>query len=157
MELFDETGTEYYRNIIWIIVFALVGAFITNNYYNAVEQEKIEATYIETVGHVKNSVEWERTRMRNGRVQGSSQFFKFNYHYYVNGKQFGGSSEREKQPPETIPIYYNAKNPATHVFKRKSSEDERAFLIIGGIIILAFTVINICLYQSKKKKTRDFS
>ena len=156
MELFDTTGTEYYRNVLWIIGLTLVGVFITYNYNDAVKQEKLEATYSETVGYVKSAEQWKRTRTRNGRVESTSFFFKFNYQYFVNGKQFGGFAQQKEEPSKTIPIYYNPRNPATHVLKRKSSEDELVILIIGGIVVLAFIGVNVCLYKSKKKKISNF-
>ena len=156
MELFDTTGTEYYRNILWIIGLALVGVFITHNYNDAVRREKLEATYSETVGHVQSAEKWKRTRTRNGRVESTDFFFKFNYRYSVNGKQFTGFAQQKEEPSETIPVYYNSKDPTTHVLKRKSSEDELVVLIIGGIAVLAFIGVNVCLFKSKKKKISNF-
>ena len=151
MEIFDTTGTEYYRNVLWMIGLALVGVFITYNYNDAVKREKLEATYSETIGYVKNADRWKRTRTRNGRVESTSFFYKFSYQYFVNGKLFGGSAQQKEEPSDTIPIYYNSKDPATHVLKRKDSEDELAVLIIGGIIILAFIGVNAYLFKRKKK------
>lgn len=151
MELFDTTGTEYYRNVLWIIGLALVGVFITYNYNDAVKREKLEATYSETVGHVQSAEKWKRTRTRNGRVESTDFFFKFNYRYFVGGKQFGGHAQQKDEPSNTIPVYYNSKDPATHVLKRKNSKDEFSLLIIGGIAILAFTGVNIYSLRRKKK------
>ncbi len=156
MELFDTTGTEYYRNILWIIGLAIFGIFITYNYYDAVEREKHESTYSETTGVVNHAEQWKRTRKRNGRVESTDFFYKFNYQYFVDGKRFSGSAQRDEAPSNTIPVYYDSNNPATHVLKRKSSENEFGMLIIGGIAILVFIGVNVCLYKSKKKKVGDF-
>ena len=156
MELFKTTGTEYYRNVFWMIVLALVGVFITRNYYDAAKQEKLEATYSETVGYVKSAEQWKRTQTRNGRVESTSFFFKFNYLYFVNGKQFGGFAQQKKEPSKTVPVYYDPRNPTIHVLKRKGSEVELVVLIIGGIVVLALFGVNICLYKSKKKKASIF-
>lgn len=156
MELFDTTGTEYYRNVLWIIGLALVGVFITYNYNDAVKREKLEATYSKTVGHVQSAEKWKRTRKRNGRVESTDFFFKFNYQYLVGGKKFSGFTQQKEEPSDTIPVYYNPKDPATHVLKRKTSEDELVILITGGVAVLAFIGVNVCLYKSKKKKISNF-
>ena len=96
MELFDTTGTEYYRNVLWIIGLALVGVFITYNYNDAVKREKLEATYSKTVGHVQSAEKWKRTRKRNGRVESTDFFFKFNYQYFVGGKSLAVSHNRKR-------------------------------------------------------------
>jgi len=152
MELFDTTGTGYYRNVLWMIGLALVGVCITYSYKKAVRREKLEATYSETIGYVTSVDRWKRTRTRNGSVESTSYFYKFSYQYFVNGKLFGGSAQQKEEPSDTIPIYYNSKDPATHVLKRKDSENELVILIVGGIVVLAFIGVNVYLYKSKKKK-----
>lgn len=152
MQLFDTTGTEYYRNILWIIGLAVVGFFITCIYNEAVKREELEATYDETIGDVKSAERWRRTRTRNGRVESTNFFFKFKYQYFVNGKLFSGSAQQEDEPSDVVLIYYNPRNPSEHVLEPKSSEIELAILVIGGIVILILTGVNVWLYKKKKKK-----
>lgn len=155
MELFDTTGTEYYRNVLWMIGLALVGVFITYNYNDAVKREKLEATYSETIGIVNRSQRWKSTRTRNGSTS-TSYFFKFNYQYNVNGKQYNGSAQQKDEPSDTLRIYYDSKDPSTHVLKRKNSEDDLVVLIIGGIIILVFIGVNAYLFKRKKKNFNNY-
>ncbi len=78
------------------------------------------------------------------------------YQYFVGGKKFSGFTQQKEEPSDTIPVYYNPKDPATHVLKRKTSEDELVILIMGGVAVLAFIGVNVCLYKSKKKKISSF-
>ena len=139
MQLFDQNGDEPWRNVLWIIAFAALGVFATVNYKSAVQREKIESQYAETVGQLTNAEEWVRISKKGGRETGRKNYFKIEYQYQVGNSSFSGNASQDNMPRSTMPVYYDPNNPKTHVLERYSSADAFGFLIIGGL--LCFTSI----------------
>lgn len=152
MELFDPNEDQPWRNVIWIIVLAIAGIVMTINYQDSVQREQVEARYKCVPSYLTNAEEWVRVRKKGGRELGRKNYFKINYTYIVDGRQFSGSAQQDEYPQQWMTVYYDPKNPSKHVLNRYTSDSALTILIVGGLLVFAFLGVNVYLFKSKRAK-----
>lgn len=157
MELFDEHGEEPWRNILWMIGLSVVGVFLTMNYFESREREKREAEYVQATAYLTNAEEWVRVSKKKGREVGRKNFYKINYKYTVGMHTYKGNANMDDLPDRTIPVFYDSREPMTHVLKRHKSHDASTFLLVGGVLVLGFLGVNGYLFKSKRAKLAGLS
>ena len=152
MELFDPNGDQPWRNVLWIIVLGIAGVYLTVNYFDSVKRENLESKYVHTTAYLTNAEEWVRVSKKNGRETGRKNYYKFSYKYNVGTQTYSGDGRQDDSPGNTFSVYYDSRNPSTHVLERHKSDGSLAAMLVGGLLILGFIVANIYLYKSKRRK-----